>query len=73
MPSIHCLNFIFTILAIMIRIFTLYINEEKRANKARLLKEEDVMTENNQDMVDKPNPSSEKKLKLPKKSQKYLF
>jgi hypothetical protein len=26
------------------------------------------MTENNQDMVDKPNPSSEKKLKLPKKS-----
>jgi ribosomal protein L44E len=30
-------------------------------------KEEDVMTENNQDMVDKPNLSSEKKLKLPKK------
>jgi len=26
------------------------------------------MTENNQDMVDKPNPSSEKKLKQPKKS-----
>jgi hypothetical protein len=40
----------------------------KRANKVKPLKEEDVMTENNQDMVDKPNPSSEKKLKLPKKS-----
>jgi len=40
----------------------------KRANKVKPLKEEDVMTENNQDMVDKPNLSSEKKLKPPKKS-----
>jgi len=40
----------------------------KRENKVKPLKEEDVMTENNQDMVDKPNPSSEKKLKQPKKS-----
>lgn len=40
----------------------------KKEKKVKLPKEEDVMTENNQDMEDKPNPSSERKLKPPRKS-----
>jgi hypothetical protein len=40
----------------------------KKVKKAKPLKVEDVTIENNQAMVDKPNPSSERKLKQQKKS-----
>jgi hypothetical protein len=40
----------------------------RKARKARLLREEDVTTENNLVTEDKPNPSSEKKPKPPRKS-----
>ncbi len=40
----------------------------RKARKARPLREEDVTTENNLVMEDKPNPSSEKKPKPPRKS-----
>jgi hypothetical protein len=40
----------------------------RRVKKARQLKVEDVMIENNQAMEDKPSPSSERRPKLPKRS-----
>lgn len=40
----------------------------RKVRKARPLKEEDVMTENNQVTEDKPNPSSERKPKQQRKS-----
>lgn len=40
----------------------------KKEKKAKQLREEDVTTENSQVTEDKPNPSSERKPKPPKKS-----
>ena len=39
----------------------------KKVKKVELPREEDVMIENNQGMEDRPNPSSERKLKPPRR------